>query len=130
MLSGPHANSGISHCTENNMVPLSVAVGAVVVTAALLFWLSLRLSEERNAPRNPRAKPWPCPVCGNEVQLHAKAFVPVAGESAALIVQQRPEAYRRKLGEIRCTRCRTTHTFLLDTPQPQWLISDEGRAGH
>lgn len=47
-----------------------------------------------------------------------------------MIVQQRPQAYGRPIGEIRCRTCRTTHTFLLDTKPPTWLISDEGRAGH
>ena len=110
------------------MVYVILAVAAVGIASIAIYVVSHQIIEDRQRPGGSKSVTWNCKTCGNAITLHPKACSPLSREDAALTIQQRPRAYGRKMGTLQCTRCRTTHTFLIDTTPPAWIISDEKHA--
>lgn len=98
------------------ILPASVAVFAIGV----LVVLTPRLV------RNPRQQriEFSCPVCQHTLRTAAAELLQVDAQETGFVVRERPEAYGRPLGELKCPKCQSSHVFAIDTSPATFLVTN------
>jgi len=98
------------------LLPISVAVFAVGV----IIELTPRLV------RNPRQQliRFACPICQHTLESAAAKLYKIDAQETGFVVRERPEAYGRPLGELRCPTCKSSHIFAIDTSPATFLVTN------
>jgi len=98
------------------ILPLTLAVFAIGVLAVL----TPRMIGSKQSQKIEMM----CPICQHPIRSSVGQLSHVAPNEAGFVVRERPHAYGRPLGELRCPSCESSHVYAIDTFPPEFLVTN------